>query len=396
MRFRPAMTAAKGSSEVRAAKARQPAGSRAATFASSDGMPSNAVAAKAPKNRVAAVSPFPITWTIPQIAKAQSIGWRVIRTIPRGSSAERGALSDGGRVPRHHASREEDEGQEHEGDEEPRQGAGRAPDHRRRRVLPRQHQQRDRDDGAEGEGDAEPPLPHPADHRAAQRGPRDADVEPDPEEGGEEEGDHAWQGAPRAAGSHAGTGATTAPRSARPPGPVIRMPRMDAGRPVQRLRQQPADEHVRPGEPPEGEAMLRAGEYRGVQSLGTADQERERPRRLGPAREERGQALAVRRLAAEVEGDGDRVGRERREDRGALPPADLGRAARTLRQLAQRERRAEAGVEALEQVALGPRARPSDGEERGRPQRRPGAPGSCPRGRSVPVARSSSSAASSA
>ena len=45
-----------------------------------------AVTRKAPKNTRLAVSPLPITCTSAQIAKDISIGWRVTRWMPRGSS----------------------------------------------------------------------------------------------------------------------------------------------------------------------------------------------------------------------------------------------------------------------------------------------------------------------
>ena len=70
--------------EEAAAKPAQASPCRLAILASMEGMPASAVTRKAPKKTIAALSPLPRICTAAQMAKAQSMGWRVTRWMPCG------------------------------------------------------------------------------------------------------------------------------------------------------------------------------------------------------------------------------------------------------------------------------------------------------------------------
>lgn len=70
--------------------------------------------------------------------------------------------------------------------------------------------------------------------------------------------------------------------------------------------------------------MIGAGQHRGVQPLRPADDEGDCAGRFLPACEQGSEGLAGRGRRTEVEGDGQRGGRQGAEQRGTLAPSDLG------------------------------------------------------------------------
>lgn len=132
---------------------------------------------------------------------------------------------------------------------------------------------------------------------------------------------------------------------------------------VELLGQHAAHQEMRPGHGAERELRLGAGLHRGIQPLGTADQEGEGPPALLPAGQQLGEALAVRCRAAEVERDRQRAVGQGGQDRLALPPPDLRGAAAGLRDFGDRERRPQPGIVLGKELGLRAGAQPADGDQ---------------------------------
>ena len=148
-----------------------------------------------------------------------------------------------------------------------------------------------------------------------------------------------------------------------PPRPMIRMPCRDRPGTEGLFGEHGADQQVGPGHRAERQGVVGAAQDARVQAFGAADEEAEGAGGVEPACEEGGEGFAAGRGGAEVERDGQRLGRQGGEDGIALAAFDFAGAAPPFRQFGDAEGRAQPGVVAVEQRRFRPRADAADGDQ---------------------------------